>query len=98
MEEDDDEQENIADKRVAVVQFQEICGLLADLGFLAFMETLVMEILYNFIENRINSVCVGIYDEYFVESYIEWLDQVIIPFLRIAVVDCGKISRSTGLK
>jgi hypothetical protein len=78
-----------SDTRQFVVEFQETCRQLSELGFLSFMETLVMEILYSTVEKRIKKVCAGVYDELFLDSYCEWLDTVMVPWLQIATDDSG---------
>ncbi len=91
MSDDEGDRAELEEKTRIVSRFRDTCASLADLGFLPFLETLVMEILYNVIEKRIGTICTGVFDECFVESYIDWLGEIVSPWLKIATTDSGAI-------
>jgi hypothetical protein len=72
-------------------QFSETCDLLTQLGFIPFMESQILEILYTDIQTRIHRVCAGCLDELFLEQYFLWLDSFVVEWLGFITFDSLKI-------
>lgn len=97
-EDDDDEDEDTQDEEETDTQEQDqiplyvinhTCRLLKETGLVKFMDSMLLEILYDELETRINKNAQHIHDQYFLEPYYEWLDEFVRPWLEIVCLDSG---------
>ncbi len=91
LEEEEEEESEEGEDHVEMALIHQTCRLLKEIGFMRFIESTLIEILYHDLEKRIERNASGIHDQYFLEPYFEWLNEFVGPWLQCTFLEQGLV-------
>lgn len=92
LEKSEDENEDLSTEPISDSIFRQFCLVLYQLSLMDFAESVFTEILFQQIEFKIKTLCLGNFQEKYLVSILKWLDQMVFPWLNRII--CNSESES----